>query len=76
MWKSTVELDRPQMTIQRTACCIPTARHTHSEYVILIDFPPQKWLRKRAATLRYTYIACLVPFNASLLVKSQSSHYV
>ena len=29
----------------------------HSEYVILIDFPLQQWLRERALVLRYTYIA-------------------
>jgi hypothetical protein len=33
---------------------------THSEYVILIDFPQHKWLRECALMLRYAYIACLV----------------
>ena len=33
---------------------------THSEYVILIVFPLQQWLRERAPMLLYTYIACLV----------------
>ena len=32
----------------------------HSEYVILIAFSRQQWLRERALLLRYTYIACLV----------------
>ena len=32
----------------------------HTEYVILIAFPQQQWLRERASVLRYTYIACLV----------------
>jgi len=31
----------------------------HSEYVILIAFPLQQWLHKRASLLRYTYIGCL-----------------
>ena len=35
-------------------------RHTHSEYVILIAFSQQQWLRKRTTLLRYMYIACLV----------------
>ena len=41
MWKNTVEPDRPQMTIWRIriACCLPTARDTHSGYVIFIAFP-------------------------------------
>jgi hypothetical protein len=33
--------------------------HTH-KYVILIAFPLQQWLRKRASMLRYTYIDSLV----------------
>ena len=47
MWKNTVELDRPQMTIwrMRIACWIPKAKNTHSEYVIHIAFPRQQWLR-------------------------------
>jgi hypothetical protein len=30
------------------ACWITKATNTHSEYVTLIDFPPQQWLRERA----------------------------
>jgi hypothetical protein len=44
----------------RCACWISKAANTHSEYVILIDFPRQQWLRERAVMLCYTYIACLV----------------
>jgi len=57
-----VQPDRPQMTIQRIRieCWIPKATDTHSEYVILIAFPPKQWLRERASLLRYAYIACLV----------------
>jgi hypothetical protein len=40
---------------------ITNATDTHSEYVILIVFPPQQWLRERSS-LRYTYIACLIEF--------------
>ena len=32
----------------------------HTEYVILIAFPQQQWLRERASVLRYTNISCLV----------------
>jgi hypothetical protein len=45
MWKHTVELDGPQMTIwlMRIACgafkTTHTHTHTHKEYVILIAFP-------------------------------------
>jgi hypothetical protein len=34
----------------------------HPEYLILITFPWQKWLSKRASMLRYIYIACLLFF--------------
>jgi len=39
---------------------ITMATDTHSEYVILIAFPSQQWLRERASILRYTYIVRLV----------------
>jgi len=43
MWKNIVERGRPHMTIWRmhTACWIPKATNTHSEYVILFAFPLQ-----------------------------------
>ena len=56
----------------RIACCITKATDTHSEYVMLIAFPLQEWLRERASVLRYTYMDCLVkkrslPFETSRL---------
>jgi hypothetical protein len=42
----------------RIACCITKATGTHSEYVILIAFPRQQWLRERASMLRL-YVHCL-----------------
>jgi len=55
-------------TIRRMslACWMPKATDTHSEYVILVAFPRQQWLRERASVLRYTYIACLVFSQSSL----------
>ena len=49
---------RPQMTIwrMRIAYWMPKATSIISEYVILIDFPLQKWLEERASLLRRTYI--------------------
>ena len=36
-------------------------KHAHTaQYVILIAFPQQQWLRERASVLRYTFFACLV----------------
>ena len=62
MWKNLVERGRQQVTIwrMRIAFWIPKATNTHSQYVILIAFPPQQWLHDRASILRYTYTACLV----------------
>jgi hypothetical protein len=36
------------------------AKERHSEHAIIIDFPPQQWLRERASFSRYTNIAVLV----------------
>jgi hypothetical protein len=44
----------------RIACWIPKATNTHSEPVILIVFPLQKWLHERAPMFCYTYIDRLV----------------
>ena len=62
MWKNIVERGSPHMTIRRMriAYWISEARKTHSEYVILIAFPLQKWLPEREYTLHYTYIASLI----------------
>ena len=43
----------------RFICWIIKAIDTHSEYVILIDFPRQQWLHERASVLICMYIACL-----------------
>ena len=64
MWINIAEPDRPQMTIWRTriACRIPKATntHTHTQYMILVAFALQQWLRERVSMSRYTHIACLV----------------
>jgi hypothetical protein len=44
----------------RFACCITKATDTHSQYVILIAFQQQQWLRERVSMLHCTYIACHV----------------
>jgi hypothetical protein len=43
-------------------CWVTKATDTHSEYVILIAFPRQQWLRERTSMLRHTYMACHVTF--------------
>ena len=52
----------------RFACRITKATDTHTEYVIPIPFPRQKWLRERALILRYTYVTYLSRYAFSLLV--------
>ena len=70
MWKNNVESSRPQVTIwrMRIPCWIPKATNTHSEYVILIDFPWQQWLQERASLLRVRI--CTLP--AFLFYKQNS----
>jgi hypothetical protein len=41
----------------RFACWITKATDTHSEYVVLIAFPRQQWLRERPSVLRYTLLS-------------------
>ena len=74
MWKNIVEPGRPQMTIwrMRIACWIPKATDTHSEYVILVAFPLQQWLPKRASALRYMYIGCPVRFADMFIITTNS----
>jgi hypothetical protein len=50
----------------RFACRITKATDTHSEYVTLITFPRQQWLRERTSILRYTYIPVSFFFQFSL----------
>jgi hypothetical protein len=54
----------------RFACSVTKATHTHSEYITLIAFPRQQWLRERASVVRYAYITChfLLPFHLDLNV--------
>ena len=51
MWKNVVEPERPQVTMRRmrSACCITTATHTHTHYVVLTALPLQQWLDERAS---------------------------
>ena len=42
----------------RFACWITKTTDTHSEYVILIVFPRQQWLRERASMLRL-HVHCM-----------------
>jgi hypothetical protein len=46
----------------RIACWITKATDTHSEFVILIAFPWQQWLRERASML-HLYAHCLFFFR-------------
>jgi hypothetical protein len=46
----------------RIACWITKATNTHSDNVILINFPLQQWLHERASVLRYMHIDCLLRF--------------
>ena len=64
IWKNIVQPDRTQMTIWRMhiAYFVSQGTDTHSECVIIIDFPQLQWFHERASALHYTYIVSLVPF--------------
>jgi hypothetical protein len=51
----------------RIVFLLTKATDTHSEYVILVDFPLQQWLLKCASVLCYMYIACLVSNTINVL---------
>jgi hypothetical protein len=55
----------------RFACRITKATGTHSEYVIIIAFPRQQWLRERVSILRCTY-HCLSSRNTFVAVDTNS----
>ena len=44
----------------RIACWMPKATDAYLEYVILIVFPRQQWIRERAQLFLYTYIVYAV----------------
>jgi hypothetical protein len=75
--ENAVERGKAQVTTWRTCISywMPTATNTHSEYVILIDFPLQQWLHESVSMLIYRYIACLVAYDSgSCYPRRHSSH--
>ena len=63
------------MTIWRTriACWITKATNTHSQYVILIVYPLQKWLHERASMLGYSTLHVLYLFTVDPLTVLHTS---
>jgi hypothetical protein len=59
----------------RLACCITKATDTHSQYVILIVFPRQKWLHEGASVClcMYVYTACRIGTEHVRCITSQLS---
>ena len=54
----------------RIPCRIPKSKNTPTEYVIIIFSPLQHWLYDHASVLRYTYFACLVKFQNTLVQRT------
>jgi hypothetical protein len=56
------------MTIwhMKIACWIPKTTNMHSDYVTLFALPQQQWLHEHTASLRCTYIACLVLYECTV----------
>jgi hypothetical protein len=62
MWKNIVEPGRTHR-VQYGAYDLRAGKlrlQTRSEYLILVAFPRQQWLRERAPTLLYARITCVV----------------
>ena len=70
MWKNMVELGG-QTAIWRTpnTCQIPKSTNTHSEYVIFIAFPPQRWQHENALMLRHST-------SQYVILRHSTSHHV
>jgi len=62
MCDNAVQPDTPLIAIWRVRalCWLIKLTGTLSEYIILIAFPLQQWIRESASLLHCTYIACLV----------------
>ena len=69
--------DRSHMTIRHMSITyrITKATNTHSEYVILIAFPLQRWLHERASLLRYTYRILPVLFSNTTILSALNMRY-
>ena len=60
-WKTMLEPDRPQTTwCMRIACWVPETTNTRSDYVIVFDFPLQKWLNIISSVLPYWTLPALI----------------
>jgi hypothetical protein len=75
MWQNIIEPGRPVMIVRRkrSACWIPMAIDTLSEYLILIDFPLQQWLHEPTSLLRHMYIVCIVNQTGGVKVRARVS---
>ena len=54
----------------RFECWMTKATETHSEYVIVIVFPRQKWLRERSSMLQYSTLPVLLNYLIRLLINA------
>jgi hypothetical protein len=57
-----VQPEGPQKTIWRMciASWILNTTNTHSQYVILVAFPLQQWLKESVSILHYTYLPAVI----------------
>jgi len=62
-----IVVNRPQTTKWRLriACWITKATNTHSQYVIIIAFPLQRWLHGCPSMLRYMSLPVLFFTNTT-----------
>jgi hypothetical protein len=58
MWENMTAgqaTDGSMIRRMRNVRWIPKATNTHTEYVMLIAFPLQQWLKECSSVLRHTY---------------------
>jgi len=51
-------------------CWMTKNTETHSEYVVVIVFPRQKWLRERSSVLQYCTLPVLLNYLMHLLINA------
>jgi hypothetical protein len=64
--ENIAEPERPHVKMwrMRIACWTPKATNTHSEYIIRIAFPQQRWLQERASVALYVH--CLFWYDTNI----------
>jgi hypothetical protein len=75
MWKNIVQRGTAHMAIRLMRIASWITKATHSHYVIIVAFPQQQWLHKRAQILRLL-VHCLSCLMLKLLIHQGNRRFV